>query len=147
SGTRRSGQRGWNRWRSRRGDSSYARREPIDLIVVGTHGHTGVSRLILGSVAERVVRGARCPVLVVPARRPSLGAMPASPVGVGGDDDERVGQLRPCLVCGAGTRDLICGPCRAHSGRGTGAQAPRGTRGPIMTHGPISRAAAVLGCA
>src|SRR5262249_4518484 len=77
----------------------YARRQAIDLIVVGTHGHTGVSRLILGSVAERVVRGARCPVLVVPARRPSLVAMPASPpVGVGGDDDERVGQLRPCLV-------------------------------------------------
>lgn len=36
-----------------------------DLIVVGTHGRTGVSRLLLGSVTETVVRAARCSVLVV----------------------------------------------------------------------------------
>jgi nucleotide-binding universal stress UspA family protein len=38
------------------------------LIVIGTHGHSGVVHLLLGSVAERVVRRASCPVLVVPAR-------------------------------------------------------------------------------
>lgn len=37
-----------------------------DLIVVGTHGRTGVSRMLLGSVAETVVRTAPCPVLAVP---------------------------------------------------------------------------------
>ena len=36
-----------------------------DLIVLSTHGHTGVTRIILGSTAERVVRQAPCPVLVV----------------------------------------------------------------------------------
>lgn len=36
-----------------------------DLVVVGSHGHRGVERLLLGSVAERVVRLARCPVWVV----------------------------------------------------------------------------------
>lgn len=36
-----------------------------DVIVVGTHGRRGISRLLVGSVAERVVRLARCPVLVV----------------------------------------------------------------------------------
>jgi universal stress protein A len=36
-----------------------------DLVVVGTHGRTGLGRLVLGSVAEAVVRGARCSVLVV----------------------------------------------------------------------------------
>ena len=36
-----------------------------DLIVVGTHGRTGVKRLLLGSVAEAVVRKSGCPVLVV----------------------------------------------------------------------------------
>ena len=36
------------------------------LLVVGTHGRTGLSHLVMGSVAERVVRHARCPVLVVP---------------------------------------------------------------------------------
>jgi nucleotide-binding universal stress UspA family protein len=38
----------------------YAARHPVDLIVVGTHGRTGVSRMLIGSVAERVVRGAQC---------------------------------------------------------------------------------------
>ena len=43
----------------------YANSERIDLIVVGTEGRGGVSRLVLGSVAERVVRTAPCPVLTV----------------------------------------------------------------------------------
>lgn len=37
----------------------------IDLVVVGTHGRTGLQRFLIGSVAEKVVRGARCPVLTV----------------------------------------------------------------------------------
>ena len=36
-----------------------------DLLVVGTHGRTGISRLLLGSVAEKLVRLADCSVLVV----------------------------------------------------------------------------------
>jgi len=44
-----------------------ARRTRADLIVMGTHGRTGVSRVFLGSVAERVVRESRCPVLTVRA--------------------------------------------------------------------------------
>jgi nucleotide-binding universal stress UspA family protein len=39
-----------------------------DLIVMGTLGRTGVSKLLLGSVAEKVVRFAECPVLVVRAK-------------------------------------------------------------------------------
>jgi universal stress protein A len=38
---------------------------PADLIVMGTHGRRGVSRLVLGSVAESVARTAPCPVLLV----------------------------------------------------------------------------------
>ncbi len=44
---------------------SFADRENVDLIVIGSHGRTGLSRLLLGSVAEAVVRGAKCPVLTV----------------------------------------------------------------------------------
>jgi universal stress protein A len=40
----------------------------IDLIVIGTHGRTGIKRALLGSVAEKVVRHAPCPVLVVRSR-------------------------------------------------------------------------------
>ena len=43
----------------------YAGREHIDLIVSGTHGRGGVAHLLMGSVAERVVRTAPCPVLTV----------------------------------------------------------------------------------
>ncbi len=50
-----------------------------DLIVVGSHGRTGLTRLVLGSVAERVTRLAHCPVLVVkllpetaPATKPAI---------------------------------------------------------------------------
>jgi len=38
---------------------------PADLIVLGTHGRGGVAHMLLGSVAERVIRRARCPVLTV----------------------------------------------------------------------------------
>ncbi|WP_010583761.1 universal stress protein [Schlesneria paludicola] len=43
----------------------YAKQEDIDLIVVGTHGHSGFSRLLLGSVAEKLVRISDCPVLTI----------------------------------------------------------------------------------
>jgi universal stress protein A len=44
---------------------AYARETHVDVIVVGTHGRGGVAHLIMGSVAEHVVRSAPCPVLVV----------------------------------------------------------------------------------
>ena len=43
----------------------YAKLHPIDLIVMGTHGRGALAHAILGSVAERVVRYAPCPVLTV----------------------------------------------------------------------------------
>lgn len=42
--------------------------EAIDLVVLGTHGHTGLKHVLIGSVAERVVRHAVSPVLVVRTR-------------------------------------------------------------------------------
>lgn len=42
-----------------------AKAEHADLIVLGTHGRTGVTRLLMGSVAEQVLRRAPCPVLAV----------------------------------------------------------------------------------
>jgi len=45
--------------------AEYARAHGADLIVMGTHGRTAVAQLLLGSVAERVVRIAPCPVLTV----------------------------------------------------------------------------------
>jgi nucleotide-binding universal stress UspA family protein len=48
----------------------YAKDKEIDLIVIGTHGRSGLEHVIFGSTAERVVRKAPCPVLSVqPAQR------------------------------------------------------------------------------
>jgi nucleotide-binding universal stress UspA family protein len=81
----------------------YAREHAIDLVVVGTHGRTGMSRALLGSVAERVIRSAPCPVLAVPpraarARDVEAPLLPPS--------------LARCLVCREPSPDLICRPCR-----------------------------------
>ena len=43
----------------------YAEEHAIDLIVMGTHGRTGLQHVLLGSVAERVLRYAKCPVLTI----------------------------------------------------------------------------------
>ena len=48
-----------------KGIIALARSSSCDLIIISTHGRTGVSRALIGSVAERVVRHAHCPVLVV----------------------------------------------------------------------------------
>ncbi|HEY7362799.1 MAG TPA: universal stress protein [Methylomirabilota bacterium] len=81
----------------------YAERHAIDLIVLGTHGRTGVSRVLIGSVAERVVRTAPCPVLTVPCRLRR------------GPDEAPAAALPAyhCPVCARPSEDLICEPCRA----------------------------------
>ena len=58
-----------------------------DLIIAGTHGRTGIRRMVLGSVAEKISRHAQCPVLVMrhkgydPGARPTIEPEPADPPG------------------------------------------------------------------
>ncbi len=47
------------------GIAEYARDNKFDIIVMGTHGHSGIGRVLLGSTAEETIRKAPCPVLVV----------------------------------------------------------------------------------
>ena len=54
----------------RRGDparviANQARKSHASMIIMGSHGRTGIKRLVLGSVAERTLRYARCPVLII----------------------------------------------------------------------------------
>ncbi|WP_010587731.1 universal stress protein [Schlesneria paludicola] len=50
---------------------AYAKENQIDLIVVGTHGYTWLAHTLIGSVAEKLVRAAHCPVLTIhPQDRP-----------------------------------------------------------------------------
>ncbi len=59
---------------------AFATAREMDLIVMGTHGRTGVAHLLMGSVAERVVRTAPCPVMTV--RAPIAAAEVPVPVRV-----------------------------------------------------------------
>ena len=57
---------------------SYAAEQQIDLIVIGTVGRTGLEHLLLGSLAEHVVRKAHCPVLAVHPKDQIAEEVPAS---------------------------------------------------------------------
>jgi nucleotide-binding universal stress UspA family protein len=58
----------------------FAERENVDLIVMASHGRTGLSRLLMGSIAEGVMRRAPCPVLIV--RQPSAVHEKENTVGI-----------------------------------------------------------------
>jgi nucleotide-binding universal stress UspA family protein len=55
------------------GEICNAANDDVDLIVISTHGRTGLRWVLLGSVTQHVVRDAHCPVLVIPARHKSFG--------------------------------------------------------------------------
>ena len=50
----------------------YVKTEAIDLIVMGTHGRSGIEHILIGSVAEKVVRKAPCPVLTIRPKNKSF---------------------------------------------------------------------------
>jgi nucleotide-binding universal stress UspA family protein len=68
----------------------------IDLIVMGTHGRTGLTHLLIGSVAERVIRHAPCPVLVVRERKAA--DRPGSVAEYSSDSAEGRAAVRPPLA-------------------------------------------------
>jgi len=74
----------------------YAARNGVDLIVLGTHGRTGMSRVLLGSVAERVMRLASCPVLTVPRLARKIVPQDEASAPAASEPD-----LGHCIVCGA----------------------------------------------
>ncbi|MFN7972619.1 MAG: universal stress protein [Acidobacteriota bacterium] len=80
----------------------YATDHDIGMIVVGTHGRTGFSHALLGSVAEKVARTAPCPVLTVP---PSMEGPPPP---------RSLTHVARCLVCAGPSDELICQACRSH---------------------------------
>jgi len=47
----------------------FARKEKVDLIVMGTHGRTGIEHVFCGSIAEKVIRRSSVPVFVIPSRK------------------------------------------------------------------------------
>jgi nucleotide-binding universal stress UspA family protein len=92
-----------------------AEKHNADLIVMGTHGRTGLSHILLGSTAERVIQRARCPVLTVKETQP-----PASieKEGESGQQDQKAGHTAVgnnktlCYLCARPSQDIICEACK-----------------------------------
>ena len=86
----------------------YAEHEQVDLIVVGTHGRTGLAHVVMGSVAEAVVRTAPCQVLTIrlleKIREPL--AQPIQPPAAAAVESH-------CLVCAQPSENRICESCTA----------------------------------
>ena len=93
--------------RAAREITAYACDKGIDLIVMSTHGRTGVSRTLLGSVTEAVVRLAPCLVLTVPMALPKPEMRAGSPAPVSAPSPPQ-----SCIVCAGRTDDLVCETCR-----------------------------------
>jgi nucleotide-binding universal stress UspA family protein len=71
-----------------------ARELNCDMIVIGTHGRTGVSRLLMGSIAEEVVRKALCPVVAV--KIPASSAHDGAELAGSGNRGTTAGDLQGC---------------------------------------------------
>jgi universal stress protein A len=84
----------------------YAAREQMDLIVIGTHGRTGLAHVVMGSVAEAVVRTAPCQVLTI-RLQPPTGEPAVHPA-----EAPAVAESH-CLVCALPSEDRICEACAA----------------------------------
>ncbi len=85
----------------------YAGRERIDLIVMGTHGRTGLAHAFVGSVAAAVVRTAPCQVLTIGPKVEA--AEQAAPLARAAPAPTE----RHCLVCARPAQEAICDPCKA----------------------------------
>ena len=85
----------------------YASEVDADLLVVGTHGRSGVARLLLGSVAEALVAAAPCPVLTVPKDAADTSPSAQAPVLVAIDFSER---SRAALAAGRALATLYGAP-------------------------------------
>lgn len=83
-----------------------------DLIVMGTHGRTGISHAFWGSVAERVVQHAPCPVLTIKAAKPAAGQAASATVSAAAPAETRRETVSRCRVCGIQSAELICDTCK-----------------------------------
>jgi universal stress protein A len=93
---------------------AHAAREKVDIIVVGSHGRTGLPYVLHGSVAESVRRHAHCLVLTIrksgelplEAAESRVEAPHLSPAGIAHRDR--------CLLCALPSQETICATCRNH---------------------------------
>jgi nucleotide-binding universal stress UspA family protein len=84
---------------------AFAKARDLEMLVVGSHGHSFVGRLLMGSVSTRVVRSCDVPTLIVP---PPDATVEALPDGTGtGEQEEWVAQLKAFTQANAGRRTTL----------------------------------------
>lgn len=87
-----------------------AKQHEVDLIVMGTHGRTGLAHVFLGSTAERVVQRAPCPVLTVrPEAKPLVAAEPEEVISQAAEARR---ETALCQLCGQPSKEIICETCK-----------------------------------
>jgi nucleotide-binding universal stress UspA family protein len=87
---------------------SVAQKQNADLIVMGTHGRTGLAHIFLGSTAERVIQYAPCPVLTVKG----AAALPTA-TGESGQSEQQAQEAGVlCHLCARPSQDIICEACK-----------------------------------
>ena len=95
----------------------FANSRQADLIVMGTHGRTGLAHVLLGSTAERVIQQAPCPVLTINASKKLMAAKVKTNKM---EEDLRLAQgilgrkiqTTFCHLCGKASNEFICEPCK-----------------------------------
>jgi len=85
-------------------------RHGVDLVVMGTHGRTGLAHVLLGSVAERVVQHAPCPVLTVKGF--PRGTETVEPAHAAAGQPAPATAPSVCRMCGRPAGELICEACK-----------------------------------
>lgn len=94
-----------------------AEKHHVDLIVMGTHGRTGLAHILLGSTAERVIQRAACPVLTVKGT-----VQPPRPIDKPGQAKEQTQEpggiaagkesITFCHLCAQPSQDIMCEACK-----------------------------------
>jgi universal stress protein A len=97
----------------------FTEKEDADMIIMGTHGRTGLTHILLGSTAERVIERAPCPVLTLKLERTAVQKSKPRTATLTQPEPVRIPQqalrsLGTCHVCSEPSEDIICTSCKAH---------------------------------
>ncbi|MBI3594246.1 MAG: universal stress protein [Nitrospirae bacterium] len=96
---------------------NFAEEQFADLIMMGTHGRTGFTHILLGSTTERVIERAPCPVLTLKVKREAPLKSEMQTTSLSGNEKSHIPPAEnrnsgSCRVCSEPAQDIICDKCK-----------------------------------